>query len=103
MTLAVTQLWRVLSETLRADWRGTGSISAYQWPSLISLPYVFVAVQWLDTGDQPAASLAQGLEALWHPGLVLFLLGLWLTIFIYYGRSLVTGARMSLYVCRDRI
>jgi hypothetical protein len=35
--------------------------------------------------------------------MVLFLLGFWVATFLYYGRSLVTGSRLSLYVCHDRI
>ena len=103
LALGVTQIWRVLSETLRADWRGTGHFSAYQWMSLISLPYVFSITVLFNSDEQPVASLVQGLEALWHPGLLLFLIGLWMTIFFYYGRSLVTGSRLSFYICHDRI
>jgi prolipoprotein diacylglyceryltransferase len=102
-TLGITQLWRALSETLRADWRGAGRFSAYQWMSLASLPYTVAVVLLLPPQAPPTASLLLGLETLWHPGLVLFLFGLWITTFIYYGRSLVTGSRLSLYVCHDRI
>jgi hypothetical protein len=103
LTLGVTQLWRVLSEMLRADWRGAGQISAYQVLALLSLPYALAVLQWLPPEAVPSAELLAGLAALWHPGMVLFLLALWVTVFVYYGRSQVTGARLSLYVCHDRI
>jgi hypothetical protein len=103
LSLAVTQLWRVFSETLRADWRGSGRFSVYQILALLSVLYIAVMLTVLPRPSQTTVSLLHGLETLWHPGMVLFLLGLWLATFIYYGRSLVTGSRLSLYICHDRI
>ena len=103
LTLAVTQLWRAFSETLRADWRGTGRFSVYQVLAVLSVLYTAAVLAFLPLQTLPSASLLRGLETLWHPGMVLFLLGFWLTTFLYYGRSLVTGSRLSLYVCHDRI
>jgi hypothetical protein len=103
LTLGVTQLWRVLSEALRADWRGGGRLSAYQWLALLSLPYALAAIAWLPAAPLPTPDLLLGLEALWHPGMMLFLIALWAAVFLFYGRSEVTGSRLSLYVCHDRI
>jgi hypothetical protein len=103
LTIGVSQLWRALSETLRADWRGSGRVSAYQVLALLSVPYTLAVLLWLPAGIVPAADLLLGLEALWHPGMMLFLIALWATVFLYYGRSEVTGSRVSLYVCHDRI
>ncbi len=103
LALAVTQLWRAISETLRADWRGAGWMSVYQLLALLSLPYALALVAWLPVAAAPAAELLRGLDALWHPGMILFLLGLWLTMFLVYGRSEVTGSRVALYICPDRV
>jgi len=103
LTLGVTQLWRAFSETLRADWRGGGKVSAYQILALVALVYGALVLWLLPAAALPTASLLAGLDVLWHPGMVLFLLGLWLVTFLYYGRSLVIGSRLSLYVCHDRI
>lgn len=103
LTLAVTQIWRAFSETLRADWRGQGRFSVYQMMAVLSVLYTAAVLNFLPRETLPSASLLHGLETLWHPGMILFLLGLWASTFIYYGRSLVTGSRMSLYVCHDRI
>ena len=103
LTLAVTQMWRAFSETLRADWRGEGRFSIYQVLAVLSVLYTAAVLHFLPARVLPSASLLRGLETLWHPGMVLFLLGLWVTTFFYYGRSLVTGSRLSLYVCHDRI
>jgi len=102
LTLAVTQIWRAFSETLRADWRGAGRFSTYQVLAVLSVLYTAIVLNFLPAQALPSASLLRGLETLWHPGMVLFLLGLWLVTFLYYGRSLVTGSRLSLYVCHDR-
>lgn len=102
-SLAVTQVWRLFSETLRADWRGAGRFSAYQWFAMIAVGYAIALATWFADEPSPTVSLLRGLDTLWHPGLLLFLIGLWLTTFFYYGRSLVTGSRMSMYVCHDRI
>jgi hypothetical protein len=103
LSLGVTQLWRAYSETLRADYRGGGRISVYQWLAVASVAYV-AAVLWILPGAfPPVPSLAAGLATLWHPGMVLFLLALLIATFVFYGRSVVTGSRLSLYVCEDRI
>ncbi len=103
LTLAVTQLWRAFSETLRADWRGAGRFSTYQVLAMLSVLYMAVVLALLPAPPPVSASLLQGLETLWHPGMLLFFIGLWIAIFLFYGRSLVTGSRLSLYVCHDRI
>ncbi len=103
LTLGVTQLWRALSETWRADYRGAGKISAYQVFAVLSVIYGAGLLVFLPADELRRASLLQGFEALWHPGMVLFFIGLWLVTFLYYGRSLVTGSRLSLYLCQDRI
>lgn len=92
-----------LPEALRADWRGSGRLSAYQWLALLSLPYALAVIAWLPAAPLPTPDLLRGLEALWHPGMVLFLIALWAAVFLFYGRSQVTGSRLSLYVCHDRI
>lgn len=103
LTLVVTQLWRALSETWRADYRGAGKISAYQVFAVLSVIYGAGLLAFLPADELPRASLLRGFETLWHPGMVLFFIGLWLVTFLYYGRSLVTGSRLSLYLCQDRI
>ncbi len=103
LTLAATQLWRAFSETLRADYRGGGRISVYQVLALLSVCYGAVLLALLPAEHMPVASLEAGFLTLWHPGLVLFLIGLWFITFFYYGRSMVTGSRLSLYVCHEQI
>jgi hypothetical protein len=97
-----TQGWRFTSEFLRADYRGGGRISAYQLMALLAIFYAMgVCLFW--SGSFPAADVVQGLRRLWNPGIILVFQALWIGIFLYMGRSQVTGARISFYVHRDRI
>ena len=103
ITLLVTQLWRVFSEFLRADYRGDRRFSVYQWMGLLAIPYA-LACAWLFRQEAIAApDLLLGLNALWQPGTLVFLQLIWLLLFIYTGRSSVTGASLSFHIHRDRI
>ena len=88
---------------MRADYRGAGKISAYQIMGMIGVLYAIGAAFIL--GDTPLGrpDLEAGIAMLWNPALILFLQGIWLVIFLYTGRSTVTGATLSFYVHRDRI
>lgn len=103
LTLTVTQGWRALSELLRADYRGEGKITVYQVMGLVAIPYslslpVFFPPVSLDPPD-----LWKGLNELWDPMALLFLYVVRLAIFLYTGRSMVTGATLSFHVNPDRI
>ena len=47
--------------------------------------------------------LSAGIEAVWHPEVVLFLQGLWGIVFVLFGKSMVTGAEISFHLNHDRI
>ena len=99
----VTQGWRVGSELLRADYRGDQSFSAYQWMGLAAIPYSLAMAWWFGAGAADLPDLAAGLAGLWQPAVLLALQALWLAIFVYTGRSAVTGATLSFHVHRERI
>ena len=103
LALALTQGWRVFSETLRADYRGAGTFSAYQVMGLISILYGMAVILLAPGEAMPPPASAAGLTALWHPAPLLFLQAVWLGIFLYTGRSTVTGATLSFHVHQDRI
>jgi hypothetical protein len=98
-----TQGWRSFSETMRADYRGEGNVSAYQIMGIVGVVYAIVAALLL--GHEPATlpDLLVGLKSLWSPALILFMQGIWMVIFLYTGRSTVTGATLSFHVHHDRI
>ncbi|APG28676.1 prolipoprotein diacylglyceryl transferase [Syntrophotalea acetylenivorans] len=99
----VTQAWRVVSEMWRADYRGGRRLSAYQVMGLLLLPYTLLLV-WLFPSSLPGVpDMSAGFQSLWHPAVVLALQVGWLTMFLFLGRSQVTGAQLSFYVHQDRI
>ena len=98
-----TQGWRSFSETMRADYRGEGKVSAYQVMGVIGLIYAFAAAYILVHEPVGLPDLSAGLLSLWSPALILFLQGIWMLIFFYTGRSTVTGATLSFHVHHDRI
>lgn len=102
LMILITQGWRVLSETQRADYRGENRLSAYQVMGVLAVPYALLCVPVFP--DLPRSMrLLSGLESFWQPGTLIFLQSLWLMLFVYTGRSTVTGAHLSFHVYRDRI
>ena len=49
------------------------------------------------------SDLMAGIEASWRPAVVLFLRGLWVIVFLLFGKSMVTGAEISFHLHHDRI
>jgi hypothetical protein len=47
--------------------------------------------------------LSDGIEALWQPAIVLFLQALWVLVFLFFGKSMVTDAEISFRLRHDRI
>jgi hypothetical protein len=104
VTVGTAQGWRFLSEFLRADYRGRGRISPYQFMSLLALPYAGGLLFFFPSVPPPGGTqLMAGLATLWTPGIILFLQVLWFLIFLYTGRSRVTAAEISLHVIKDRV
>ena len=101
-TLVVTQVWRVISEFFRADFRGERKFSMYQIMALAAVAYTMVVLQFLSS-PQVTTSLADGFAALWHPGMLLFFQGVWIVSFLHMGRSTVTGSHISFHVVKENI
>jgi hypothetical protein len=101
--LVVTQAWRTLSELLRADYRGTGKITAYQVMALLSIAYAFLLLALFPATGSKMPDLKAGLLALWNPGVILFFEILWGAAFIHTGRSRVTSATIRLHVVGEKI
>lgn len=101
ITLGVTNIWRFLSECLRADWRGGGRFSSYQHMALIGFAFaVGITLAWQDELSlQPMAY--QGLSLLFDPVALIALQTLWLGVFFHTGSSRTTGSEVS-FVVHDR-
>ncbi len=102
LALGTAQIWRAYSETFRADYRGDGDISTYQWMAAGGSIAVLAAPFLL--GHSPIRpDLAAGLAALWKPEALVFVQAVWLVSFLFTGRSMQTAARVSYHVRHDRI
>lgn len=103
LPIVVTQLWRFVSEFLRADYRGLGRISAYQRMALVGAAYtVLIGLLWPGvTGSAP--DVARGFSLLWTPGAILFIEAIALFVFLRMGVSTVTTSHVAFDLRRDRV
>ncbi len=102
-TIALTQLWRILSETLRADFRGFGNISAYQKMGMLSVCYILAVVYFVHAAPYADPEILDGISVLWSPSVILSLQLLWLVFFYTFGRSTVTTSTISFEIIRKNI
>lgn len=72
---------------------------------LVALLAIFyaMAVCRIWGGSYPETEVVQGLRRIWNPGIILMCQTLWIGIFLYMGRSRVTGARILFFIHKDRI
>jgi hypothetical protein len=103
LTLVVTQIWRFTSEFLRADHRGGGEISAYQIMAILAVVYSVPVAFLLPVSETLFPNILAGLRSVWNPAMIILLQCLWAAIFLYTGRSQVTGVTMSFNVRQERI
>ena len=103
LAMIVSQGWRAVSETMRADYRGERRVSAYQWMSIFAVLYSIGIVYFLGSTTVLVPDLGTGISALWHPSVVLLLQLLWLGLAAYMGVSTVTGCALSFHVHEDRV
>ena len=103
LTMIITQVWRLISEFLRADYRGEGKISAYQIMGAFSVLYVILITFLFPLQGTPASDITKGLNLFWNPGVIIFLELVWFLTFLYTGRSQVTGATVVFKVQTNKI
>jgi hypothetical protein len=103
LTAVLTQAWRVLSEILRADFRGNARVlSAYQVMAILVIIHQLFVVMIFKTAASPADILS-GLNSLWNPMILILCQAHWLAVFLITGRSMVTGSTLTFFVHQDRI
>ena len=101
--LTITQIWRVVVEFLREDFRGGGKFSVYQIMGIIGAIYGWVVTPLLSEPFQKLPDLGTGISMIWGAGPLLLLQGIWFSIFWYTGRSRVTGAVVTFHVNHGEI
>jgi prolipoprotein diacylglyceryltransferase len=99
----VTQVWRVASEWLRADIPHGGFFSPYQTMAAVNGLYALTLAVALPTATATMPDVLLGLQGLWHPVMILLVEVLWVLVFLYTGRSMVTASTVSFDVVKDRI
>jgi hypothetical protein len=102
VTLLTTQLWRLASEFFRADYRGEKRFSAYQVMSILGVGYGLLVYGTFGYFHGPEPDILAGLASLWDPAFLIFIQGLWLSLFLFTGRSRVTGSTISVRVIEER-
>jgi len=70
--------------------------------ALIAIAYITLMMAVLPGGG-PIPNLAIGLAQLTSAGLIVLLQALWIALFLFYGRSRVTGSVVSFHVVTERV
>jgi prolipoprotein diacylglyceryltransferase len=103
LSIIITQSWRFFSEMLRADHRGQGKITAYQYMSIMAVLFTIGLQVYFPQSAHNRPDILAGLRQLWNPSWVIFTQALWLAVFVSLGRSKVTTSTIAIDVQRDRI
>lgn len=104
VSIGISQIWRAYSETLRADYRGDGKVSAYQKMAAFSVVYILALIfsgMWGHESFVPDSF--QGIKMIWSPYVILFIQAVWTVSFIYSGKSSVTSVRLDYMVVEENI
>jgi hypothetical protein len=103
VTLVGSQIWRLYSETLRADYRGGAKFTTYQ-KMAAATALVTLLISFTLAGIAPVSVNAmRGFEALVRIDVLLALQMLFVGIVWFMGRSTVTGAHLQMRLFRDRL
>ncbi len=103
LSISVSQFWRILSETLRADFRGFSRISAYQKMGAAAVVYVAALCLFFQKTALAGPDIVAGIRLLWHPGIIIGLQLFWLIAFLVFGRSTITTSTLSFDLVHDHL
>lgn len=98
VTVVAAQAWRIFSETLRADYRGPGRWTTYQQLGVLTILFTGALVFFQKGSPPPTPDLEVAIAALWTPQVILAAELVWSVVFLFSGRSLVTGSVISVHV-----
>lgn len=94
-SMLITQVWRLVSELFRADFRGYGSFTAYQKMGVLAVIYVLGIVALHQPQTYPVPVVLTGIKQLWQPEIIIVLQLTWLLFFFYFGRSTITSSTVA--------
>lgn len=101
--IVVVQLWRIISEFLRADYRGDNKISVYQIMAVVAIFYAFLSVVFLPEPTDRLPDLKTGVMVFTNPSVLLILNLLWWAVFFIFGKSSVTASEIDLHIVKENI
>jgi hypothetical protein len=101
--ITATQSWRIISETVRSDYRGEGSWSAYQGLAALAVLGGFLMYGALPASVVQPADLVRGLGTLWDPAVIIVLQLLLAVTFLWAGRSTVTASTMTFRIRKREV
>ncbi|MFH0825373.1 MAG: prolipoprotein diacylglyceryl transferase [Pseudomonadota bacterium] len=100
LTVAVTQTWRILSETARADYRGGGKWSIYQILAALAVCGVLIAFPFIPEDATVSPHLWSGLSQLWNPLVILSLQAVFVVTLLLTGVSSVTLSTVRFHLTK---
>lgn len=101
LALLGSQLWRLYSETLRADFRGQHKqVSVYQAMALGACLWA-LAISIILPAPGMAVDIHSGMVMLWQPAVLLALQGIWVLMFVYSGSSTITRSQLHFRLAPD--
>jgi hypothetical protein len=103
LSITATQSWRIISETVRSDYRGNGSWSAYQGLAALAVLCGFLMYLALPASVVQPADLFRGLGTLWDPAVIIVLQFLLAVTFLWAGRSTVTASTMTFRIRKQEV
>ena len=89
--------WRIISEFFRADFRGTGKISAYQIMSFLSIAICIAAAYFLPSPGIIFINAMDGLQIFSNVLFVIILQFLFVAVFLFTGISSVTASKIYFF------
>jgi hypothetical protein len=95
--------WRACSELLRADYRGSSRISVYQIMAILSVVYLSIFLVLLPSSSTLTPDLSSAFAQFSSAAIIFPLQLFWVALFLYYGRSRVTGSTLSFHVIAERL
>ncbi|HOJ70675.1 MAG TPA: prolipoprotein diacylglyceryl transferase [Syntrophorhabdaceae bacterium] len=101
--IIVTQIWRIFSEFLRADYRGEGKLTKYQIMGIISILYSIVILFFIPSPPVLHTDIKAGLWALWNPAAIIILIAVWYSILFIYGKSRVIASSINYRIIKENV
>jgi len=98
VAMVTTQAWRIISELVRADYRGERSWSAYQTFAAVGACFVLMLCFFLPTELPVSPDLYTGASALWDPLTILALQAVFVVTLLATGLSKVTSSTITFHV-----